>query len=36
MRQSDFMPYSQARKQLEALLAECPNVRPVLSPAREG
>lgn len=36
MRQSDFTPYSQAGKQLAELMAECPNVRPVLAPARQA
>lgn len=34
LRQSDFVPYSQAGRQLSALCAECPTVRPVLTPAR--
>jgi len=34
MRQTDFVPYSHAAKAVGAITAECPNVRPVLTPAR--
>ena len=36
LRQSDFVPYSQAGRQLAELMADCPTVRPVLTPARPG
>ena len=32
LRQTGFVPYSEAGRQLSALLADCPTVRPVLTP----
>ena len=32
LRQSGFVPYSEAGRQLTALLADCPTVRPALTP----